>query len=385
MLAFLLPCNLFADDLEYKIKAGYSQEYNDNLYSYAESRMADWASVLSSQIMLSSDTDRLKMRVSGDLSGTFYNKYHDLNKADWDVNNNVIWLADEKTRCTSSLAVGKNSNIDRYLSETGTLLGTREQRTLKWNGAVSHDLFERLSVDTGAEYNYQALETADGNKTGNTLNSEGFSTGLTFQADERTALNLFLGYGNYDYHTSTVNQVYTGLGLSRSIDEKLSFSISAGTRHTEFTYNSLVGIDFLSNPAVYIFKEKTNRDWGFIGNAGLNYRLDDGFFKLTIDESLKPSTGYGQSVSLTSVDMFYSKRLDEKFTCRISGLYRYSRSDDPALTGSLRTKTWQVSPGLDYLLRDDLILKGTYSHTEYREESGTITTNVFRILCDYTF
>lgn len=375
-----------ADDFTWEVKAGIAGEYGDNLYSEADDKASDGSMVLSSQARVSNDTERLKFQLAGELSGTVYGRYDDLNNLDWRVKNNVTWLAGERTSLSSNINVGEDSSIDRYLSETGTLLDTRKNRTLRWSGSVSHFLGERLTGFLGVDLADENLETGDDNGRDYSMNSYGLSSGLRFQADEQTRLSAVLGYGYYDYETSDVDQISAVAGVERSLSERLSCGLTAGALYTAYTYEVLEWRDNLNwtEPPLIVTVEKTDRSWGFTGGANLSYRDDERTFRISVEEKSQPSTSEGRSLEVTSVNLGYQGKIDENLGYRVSGSYRFNRSDDPDLDSPLRTRTWQVSPALDYTIGDNLLIQGVYTFTEYREKPENIQRNVFRVMCEYT-
>lgn len=385
MLSCAFPKMSYSDDFEYKIKAGLKEEFTDNLFFNEDKGLEAWSTILMTLAMLKNSSEILKTSLSGEWSRTVYEDYRDLNNDDWVVNSNLDWNPHEKASCSLDLSVGEDSNIDNYLSSTGLLLDTKKHEFRKGDISWSQRLSERLSSELAVSYTDESTVSHDEGQRDFTLTSRSVSAGMEFQINELTNFNLNSGYGFYDYDTSTVEQVYASLGLSRGVGEKLTFFCNMGSRYTTYAYDILVGIDMSTNPPEYIYDEVRYYSWGFIGKAGFGYKDEDSSMQLSVDESLQPSTGKAQSVERTSVDVSYDKRFTDDATCRMSTFYRLNRSDKADKLGDERSKTFGISSRLSYQLLDDLSLAGSYSFTEYRSSAYKAQKNVYRILLEYSF
>jgi hypothetical protein len=338
------------------------------------------------QAILKNSSERLKTRLTGEWSRTFYTDYHDLNNDDWVVNSGIDWSFNENTTCTLNFSMGEDSNIDTYLLSTGLLLNTEKHEFIKGDISINQRLSERFSTELSLSYTDESTASNDVGSGDYSLTSKGISAGMAFQINELTIFNLNSGYGFYDYGTNTVEQVYASLGLNRSVGERLSFFCNMGSRYTTYKYNVLVGIDLGTNPPSYIYDETSYSNWGFIGKTGFVYKNEDSAIRLTVDESLQPSTGKSRSMERTSFDLSYNKRLSDDVTCRFTTFYRLNRSDEEDKSGDEHLKTFGLSPSLSYQLMDDLSLAGYYAFTEYRSSSGyQLQKNVYRILLEYSF
>jgi|GEM_PF-2956250 len=386
MISLIFPRMSYSDDFEYKMKAGLKEEYTDNLFFDQENEMEGWSTVLMTQAILKNSSDRLKTRLSGEWSRTFYEDYHDLNNDDWVVKSGIDWISHENTTCTMNLSIGEDSNIDSYLSSTGLLLNTEKHEFKKGEVSINQRFSERFSSELSLNYTDESTASNDDGYGDYSLTSKDVSAGMAFQINELTIFNFNSGYGFYDYDTNTVEQVYASLGMSRSVDERLSFFCNMGSRYTTYAYDVLVGIDMGTHPPSYIYDETSYSNWGFIGKTGFVYKNEDSTIKITVDESLQPSTGQSQSMDRTSVDVSYNKRLSDDFTYRISSFYRLNRSDEKDAAGDERLKTFGLSPSFSYQLMDDLLLAGYHTFTKYRSSSGyQLQRNVYRFQLEYTF
>jgi hypothetical protein len=381
-----LKCGIScADDFKWDAKVRATEEYSDNLYSSVRDKESDWATVVFSKGSVSNDTERLKFGLSGDVSWKMYANTHDLNHVDWDVGNGISWLADERMSLSSNLSASESSSIERYLSETGTLLDNPKTRTQRWNGSVNRMLLERLTGFVSVDVGHSTLSTADWNGNDYTLNSVGGSTGLTYQVDEWTKLNGVLSYGNYDYDTSKVRQFDAVLGVERALSERVSFSLNAGSSFSSFIYDKMVGLEIVNSAIVPVYAEDTIRSREFTGTATMTYRDDDNTLSLSAFQKEQPSVSNGRSLTVTSASVAYGRRVDEKLSVRVSGSYWYNRNDDPDLARPIKTRTWVVSPGIDYKIGENVLLQGIYSFTEYREKPDNVRRNVARVVCEYSY
>jgi hypothetical protein len=385
MISLIIPRMSHSDDFEYKMKAGLKEEFTDNLFFDQDNEKEGWSTVLMTQAILKNSSDRLKTRLSGEWSRTFYEDYHDLNNDDWVVKSGIDWISNENTTCTMNLSIGEDSNIDTWLSSTGLLLNTEKHEFMKGDVSINQRFSERFSSELAVSYTDESTASNDDGSGDYSLTSKGVSAGMEFQINELTIFNLNSGYGFYDYGTNTVEQVYASLGMSRSVGERLSFFCNMGSRYTTYAYDVLVGIDMGTNPPSYIYDETSYSNWGFIGKTGFVFKNEDSSIRLTVDESLQPSTGKSQSMDRTSVDVSYNKRLSDDFTYRITSFYRLNRSDEKDASGDERLKTFGLSPGFSYQLMDDLSLMGSYVFTNYRSSGYQLRKNVYRIQLEYSF
>jgi len=382
---FIRPGNLYADMVDTKIILGIAEEYQDNLFFDEHHGKKAWASVLSSRVDLKKDTERLKIGLVGEADYSIYKKYHDLDNDDWSVSNSLLWSPSETVSCSSSVTYGNDSNIDRYLSTTGILLDTRDHEHLNWDLSLSRRLYERLSTVLNLGFSDETFRPADQSESDYSLSTYSASSGLIYQADELTSLNLYLGYAYYDYPTSTVDQVYVSLGMNRNISETLAYFLSLGTRSTTYRYEIITGIDDSVDPVTFVFGEKKIDTHGFIGRAGVTYNQEDHSLSLSVDQNLQPSSGQSQSVSRTSVSASLNKRFTSDLNFSVFSNYYYNRSDDPDLPNAVYSKSYRVGSSLSYLLSKSFSVQGNYSYSEYWTDHYKANKNIYGMKLTYNF
>ncbi|GAB6095174.1 hypothetical protein JCM14469_14260 [Desulfatiferula olefinivorans] len=383
VLIFTAPC--LASALDTRGSVGVAQEFNDNLFFDQSDKTQSQVTVLLSSLDLSMDSEVMKSRLSFDLNYSFYERERELDGEDWNVLHDLTWVFSERTRISSTLGFEEETGIDRYLASTGVLLDTRDHRSLDGRVTVYHLLHERITVDFGVGVGSERFSDSLSGSSEDSLDSRSVSTGLTVQWNELTSLTVNGGYGYYDYETHTLDQSYAVVGLTRSFSETMSGFLSAGGRYTTYTYDVFSGYDVSSGVIRPVFREKHDHTRGWIGRAGLDVQGEDYAVRLSVDESLQPSTGQNQSLERTTVDLSVRKKLIADLEGRASAQYYLNRSDDTEDNDSLRFETFRIWTGLFYALTDDLSLSAQYSHLEYREKSLEKKRNIYRLSITYSF
>lgn len=384
LMISVIPANIFAGALDSKVIVGVTEEYHDNLFFDENHELSSWASSLSSRIVLTNEDDVFKGHITGDFKRTIYDGYHDLDNKDWSVDTDISWFPDEKTSCSASVLFDRNSDIDRYISTTGLLLYTRLHKELNGNITLSRSVYERFSTELNLTYLDESFDGSQGVTEDSTVTGKGVSSGFIFKYDERSSVNVYLGYNANEYAESRDEQIYGSIGMNRSITEAVVFYCSLGSRYTRYTYDHVLeGVDGSVFPPVPLYGEIKKHGKSFVGKLGCLYKTDASELKFSVDESLQP--GQNQSLSRMTVDLSYKKKLTGKISYSLSALFYDNKSDNNNLPDSIHSKTVQLLPGLHYAFTDSLSFSGSYIYTEYRSDSHINKKNTFRIMCEYTF
>lgn len=381
----VFPRMAFSDDVEYHVKTGLREEYSDNLFFDEDHKEAGWSTVLLAEAGIKNSSERLKSSLSGQWTRTYIKDFHELNNDDWTITGGMDWNLYEKTSGSVHLSLGEDSNVDSYLLSTGLLLETKKHAFHKGDVSLNHRFSELFSSELTLNYSEETTES-DTDDTGNfDLASRGASVGMVFQADERTTVQLYSGYGVYDYDTSSVDQIFAFLGFNRNVCERLSFFCNMGSRYTTYTYDVLTGIDMNAWPFRYIYGEERYDTWGFVGKAGFVFKDEDGSFRFSVDRSLQPSSGNTGAMDRTSVDVSGYTRLTEDLTFRMTGFFRLNKNDEDSGKDEERLKTFGLSPGLSYQMTDDIVITGNYGFSHYRSNAYSLQKNVYKIQADISF
>jgi len=172
--------------------------------------------------------------------------------------------------------------------------------------------------------------------------------------NERTNVVIILGGSDTDYDDTINNpgeklkQRTVGgvVGFDHQLSDTSTFRLVAGPRYTTSEFRGSERDD--------------EKSVGFLGDAVLTWRSERTTVSMRANQGYVPST-LGTNMNRTLVNLTVGYRLTERLGCRLSGFYRYSKSDDAE--DEFKNRAFAVQPVLNYQLPWNMNLRLGYSYT----------------------
>ena len=334
------------------------QAYNDNVYFTTANRKGDWTSTISPGLEFTDKTERLDASLSARFNGIYYVDQHDLNAVDQFYRGTLRYSLSEKLTVGAEAGFIRDSQATREIDTTGIIFPMAVIRE-RQNYGFTGDWHINETTTTGISYNYGKDRYDQANFT----DLESQTVGLNFikYFDERIQGRINLGYANYSLGASlvTIDNYNSTIGFSRDFSNIWSVLIDVGAVYTHSSFNVLA-------------PERTNEEWGPMGQLTIACKYEKTNGSLTLTRSVTPVSGVTGAANRTSLGLNVNHRFTYEFSGYLTATYFINKSDPGEFsTTGIDQNTIQVSLGPRYNFNKDIFLTAsyTYSRVDYGQTS----------------
>ena len=308
------------------ISGGFRYDNNVRVQPEGQVSDEDFVTVISPQLQLASEHERIQLTGAYALSASFYFANPDLNNLAHSVNAGINMTLSPSTSLSFNDRIGYSRD-----SLEATLTGIQRERTSTLSNAFSvgfaHAFTARTSGSISLSDTMYRYESAAATTTTRT---DSASVGIGFTATQRTSLFASYGFTNINYDTSTgvnnflIHSLQAGFGYQ--ISPSIQLNLSGGTVYTPTIATSRT--DWIASGAITKSFERSSLNFGYVRNmtdtSGLvselnihdTYTLGVGH-KLTdkVDIALEGNYSTNRTTPSSTLDL-------ESYSAGISGSWR---------------------------------------------------------------
>ena len=341
-------------------------EYDDNISFSRSDVRDDLILVVSPEIALSNNYERLMLNLSALGRISRYLENNELDDEYYKISLGGNYIATEKMRLGVNLSQSRDTTLDSELTETGILTTRQNRDNTGVSFKVSYALSDLSNLDLGYSFqdvNYESYGSVD---------YRGESIYLNYKRNLKNAKDAISFRPYYSQNESVVNTV-DNLGFSAGyvhpFNETWSSSVNLGARHTTTNY--------------YTFEDKK---WGMSGNISLDKKGINWNSNFQLSRELSYSS-YGVPVETDRLNVSYNNRISERLSSGISGSIYFTKSE--GYYSNQDTVYYVFSPRVQYKLGSNLFfsLSYTYSNSQNRLliDNQGVDKNVFRLSLSYSY
>ena len=365
----MIPLTSYAGIVELIPGIRIATSYNDNIDFRSNSSDAedDFAGSAVPQLQLFYNTERLDLRGQAEVD---FEKY--LNETDYDRTNQLYEMqsrfqAHHRWMLLGDYSFRRDETVDSQFEETGRAFQRRRVVRHKATGGVQFALTE-LS-DIGALGKFEKVD----NNGGDTTDYDLYTIELPYTKRFQNQIDTIRLTPSHTRYRSDDNEKADGFRLTlfweHLLSETLTFDITVGGRYTD----------------VEAQNGETNSNYDYVGNIGLTKRGETFSGLIRYSRDLR-SSSEGEIVNVDRLQIFLDKALSERFGFKFKGNgYQSTRENDNESND--KTVSFDLNPGLYYLLTENHSVDLTYSYRNQREldEPGNPTTQRNRVELSFNF
>jgi hypothetical protein len=353
------------------------EEYNDNIYFDKSSAISDFITTASPGLKLERNTERLQTNLTARIDERLYADQTSLNAMDQDYQANIGYALTPRLSFGAMAGYTQDSSPDRDIETTGLIMNALKRDRQKYGGSGRYAISEITLASLSAGYSKDHYED----------NSENQSTPY-FRDMETTNANLLvvhdlsaifpatkgrasLGYANYQYVDSTIDNYTAMLGFSRAIHELWNVIIDAGVRYTpsQFDVSEYQFVPPFS--FIPVTKTENTQGWGGVGNAVVSYHDDISTLDFTLNHDIMAASGRTGATERTSFSIRMNRRFAYEFTGLLSSGYFLNKSSaEQYSVESIDEQTFYITPGIRYNFTRDMAMDISYTYTRTTYEEG---------------
>ena len=351
------------------------EEFNDNIYLSANSKISDYITTVTPSFSLSRNTERLTSNVLASFDWYTYARNDSLGSHDYSYQGQAAYQLSLRDNIGVSASYSYLSRPDSINQLTGLASSMGSDI---YNYAANAG--RALDATTSATVNYSFLRQTYENPM--LLNNTTHNAGLGLLKNLSAVLPLLKGninvlYSRADYRDSSSDNYSLSLGLGRNINEKFTWSLSAGGRLTHSSFS------VLSQSFTVI--QESNDNWGWTGSAGLSYASEKNQGSFSISRNFANASGQVGATENTAIALALGRNFTRNLTGQLSASYNlYQSSTNQFASSGTDDKIYQLGADVRYKLSDyfDLGLHFSYYTDFLGNSSAQITQN--RVLLSLT-
>jgi hypothetical protein len=367
---------------------GFSQEYDDNVFSSPFLRLSDNVSRINARFSAAVQKKRLRMQVHYYPDYVTYSKYSDRNALSnqyaheisyrWSAHTDMSWTL------TASRAPGYSNSPFTLVSFDGLFLPVFRPDALQSNATItnattgfdwSHQFTARQSLKVDVQGSAIEFKEDNGVPLSTLAARKSFSGGATVRWEDefvprhRFGVEFGEQYFGFLEPGSHSNYQFIKARYSQSFGHGYQFSAGAGpSRHERQTVGTFGGSDPI----------------------GIDYALDVSLAKTALRQSIGLSYNHGSQLGLTqgslgsdSVSVTYLRQIGRKWHANAG--FSYSRTQNETTTLISTANSYSANGGLEYELWPQLSFNAGYSYVSQDLAQGLLfgnssfDRNVFRV------
>lgn len=352
---------------------GIREEYNDNIFLTTGSKKSDFITTVAPSLGVVRNTERLKSSFLSSLGWYSYARNEDLGSVDYSFQGQADYRLSPRDTLGLNAAYSHSSRPDNINQMTG--LATNRGSDVS-NYSINAGRILTATSSASANYSYQRQAYDNTQLQESTAHNAGL--GFTKDLDAIAPLlkgNITTSYSRVIYRDSSNDNYSLSIGASRNINEKFTWSLSAGGR---YTHSDFLALDRTSLSLV----PESKGNWGWVGSASLGYTGEKSRGSLSVSRNFSNGSGQVGATENTVVALALSQTVTRKLTLQLSASYNRYKSEKNQFASSGTDETvYQVNTGVLYKLSDyfDLGFQYAYYTDTYGISGAHADQNKFMI------
>lgn len=333
-----------------------TERFDSNYFMTASDRESAIITLIAPGIRLSRKTEVLDTSLSGRLLWNAYSGDIGPDRLDQAYSGGVRYAASPRLSINGNAAYTEDSQPDRDLRTTGLVntvvsrLVTRRDQTYALGGTYAMSERANMNLSGGiAQDRFDDPGFAD---------SETRTANLGVDHDLRRVLEgtrgrFDLGYTGYRFSGSTQEYYTATIGMTRLIDEKWSIDGNVGWQYDRTGVFEAIPVGRITT---------TYKGERFTGTFGYVH-----------DRTL--ASGAGDTTRRNALQATGSWAIAETVSGTVyAGYFRNRTGEGRSALPPLHETTYEINPGIQYAITQDMTLACAYGYTRIRSEQGTSST-----------
>ena len=286
------------------------EEFNDNVFLTASDRKSDFITILTPNLAFSHASERLNIDFLTGLGWHSYSRSEGIGSMDYQYNAQIAHKLTPQDDIGVSASYVRNTRPDSISQTTGLTASPGMDHY-----QYSANIRRLIDESTSASMMYSFLQDTYDNPA--SQSNRVHNAGLIFSKDLGSILPLLKGtlssnYSRAIYRDSTTDNYSLRVGVSRNINEKLNFNMSAGGQLMHSTFITTT--------------EVSNDSWGAVGSTSLSYTGEKAFGSLSLARDFTAASGQVGPVETTSFGLTLGRGLSDRMTVQIAANYNINQS-----------------------------------------------------------
>jgi hypothetical protein len=343
------------------------EEYNDNIMLSEDDIKEDFISTISPGVGITDLTERLNANIQLRINRIDYAYNRELSSTDQAYSGKLKYLITPLFGMSTEAAYVRDSRPDRDIETSGVVLSDEIRHRITSSLSADYQLTEKTAA--GASYSYNRSDFESQSDLDDTAHDTNIGLVYNLGAYVPTLQGRTnAGYSYYDTQDSRIKNVIWTIGLSRDIDEVWGVLLNGGIRRT-WSDLSVVREEPVFDHSVYIgnraVKEHVkNADWGWVGQASLNYKGERGSGSFSYSRGVQPASGLGGAVEHNALTLSTRYRLTTELSLLLTAEYYSNKSDASEFSAQdIDQRGLHIRPGGRYEFSKDMAVEAFYDYT----------------------
>ena len=152
VVAAVLPTGVMGDDFKLIPSLAVREEFNDNIFGSSSDTLDDFITTLYAGLVLIERTERLDLKLSGEIAPFFYAEYTDLNDIDQNYWGNIGYRISSELRVDAKALYDVSNRPDRDIETTGLLLSTDRRKRQEYGLGLDYTFTEITAMAFSVGY-----------------------------------------------------------------------------------------------------------------------------------------------------------------------------------------------------------------------------------------
>ena len=348
------------------------EEYNDNIMLSEDDIKEDFISTISPGVVIANRTERLDTDIQLRINRREYSGNSEFNATDQAYSGRLKYHITPLFGMSAEVAYLKDSRPDQDIETTGIVLSDEIRHRITASLSTDYQLTEKTAAGVSYSYSRNDFESQSN------LDDKAHDTNIGLFYDLGAYIPMLkgrmnVGYSYYDTPDSRIKSVMGTIGVSRDIDEVWSVLLDSGIRHT-WSYVSVARLEPVFDHSLgfpvhignQVVKEDVkNSDWGWVGQASLNYKGEQGSGSISYSRGVQPASGLGGAVEHSALTLSTRYRLTTELSFFLNAEYYSNESDASEFSAQdIDQRVLHIRPGGRYEFSKDIAVEAFYDYTE---------------------
>jgi hypothetical protein len=378
-----------ADEFKLTPSLAVRQEYNSNIFFDTSNEKDSFITRVTPGLELLNRTERLDLRLNGQVTPFFYWDESDLNSVDQDYSGRVSY------RLTPLVTVGANGGVlvdyqpDRDVLTTGLTYTDNRRIRQNYEGSASWMFTELMSVSVSYGYTREDWRGVDADDDIEDWDSHGVTLGLSRELGAAKGVTVGLlntGWAVYDYETSKTNYYFGTVGVRHRLTEIFNLTADAGVRYTDSDFKVETLAIVPPGVLAVVTEDKNSSGWGGIGHLEIEYAGERTRASLGASHDINAASGTSGVVQRNGLTFSGGYLLLEKLRLGLFASAFRNKSEDEEFSGTeINEYTYNLIPSLRWEFYRDVTLEAGYTFTYIndRTEDGNAVRSLAYVQLAY--
>jgi hypothetical protein len=376
LAAGVFPTDADGDEFELTPSLAVRGEYDDNIFYSSSDEEDDSILTIKAGLELIERTERLDVKLSGEVAPFFYEDNSDLNGVDQDYRGRIGYWITPVFAGRADAFFNIDNRPNRDIEATGLVQNVDQRDRYYFGAGLTYLLSEKAALDLAYAFSQDDWDSDVGDLEDVTRNvgNIGFIYNLGRWLEATTG-RFNIGYADYDYETSEIKTFSGTVGVHHMLSEIFSLQVDVGARYVDSVFDV---VEFVFVPPATVrpvIVKESNSGWGGIGQALLEYHGEKTYSNFYASRDLSAASGRLGPTKLTLFNFsFYHRFLKKMRWGLTAGFYRNKADRGDFSFQEIDQDTFGIRPSIRWEFFDNFTLEGAYSYTYLNDRFFDTTT-----------